>query len=321
MGVKVEDYKIFEEMQKAIEAMGEQWREEAEKAEPKQTFAGIQSAMQSRRLFMANERKQLNDNISNLSSTWSAEVIERNRKALNKEFDQLVKIVDESVRNDIKTLVSAKKQAIADMLVTPPTTNQLNLLKALEMRSGDVDSLELTSIMPSLFGNYQSMRILKNIGVQSGNTISFPVQLDCKTMFDNLTHVEDYLMQMCNNISTAKKDLPIESSAFYCMNPGEKESHYDPIFNGYVELLDTVPQLNTIKVDKTGLSGSESAVIKHLFKDVENLNPTDSAEDVKILKHTQKVMKEHPDTIEILKLSDYGKYVAEVEAANNSESE
>lgn len=45
MGVKVEDYKIFEEMQKAIEAMGEQWREEAEKAEPKQTFAGIQPAM------------------------------------------------------------------------------------------------------------------------------------------------------------------------------------------------------------------------------------------------------------------------------------
>lgn len=321
MCVKIDDIKIFEELQSEIASMGQSWRENAEKAEKRQTFAGIQSAMQVRRFFIQNERQELNNKIKSLSKTWSAEVIAKHKTALNEEFNQLEKIIRDCMRNDIKTLVSAKKEAIADMLATPPTTDQLCLMQALEMRKGNVDSLEFTSILPSLFGNYQAMKMLQNIAEQSGNRVTLPVQLDCKIMFDNLNSVEDYLMRACDYLTVDKKELPIDYHAFYFVNPAEKETHSDPVFNGYTELLDSVPQLNTVKVDKVGLSESESAIVKHLFKAVEKFDPADSSEDIKILKHTQKVMREHPETIEMLKLSEYGKYVTEVEEANNSDSE
>lgn len=321
MGVKIDDIRVFEELQSEITSMGQSWRENAEKAEKRQTFAGIQSVMQGRQFFIQNERQELNNKIKSLSKTWSAEVIEKHKTALNDEFNQLEKIIRDCMQNDIKSLVSAKKQAIADMLATPPTTDQLCLMQALEMRKGNVDSLELESILPSLFGNYQAMKMLQNIAAQSGNNVTLPVQLNCKTMFDNLNSIEDYLMRACDYLTVDKKDLPIEYHAFYFVNPEEKETHSDPIFNEYTKLLDSVPQLNAVKVDKTSLNESESTIVKHLFKAVEKLDPTDSAEDIKILKHTQKVMREHPDTIEMLKLSEYAKYVTEVEAADNSDSE
>jgi hypothetical protein len=272
--------------------------------------------MQDYRFFISNERKILNEKIDDLSSTWSAAVIEKKRKALNDEFDNLAKSIEKSVRNDITTLVRAKKEAFADMLATPPTTDQLNLISALRMRGDSVSTLELTLIMPSLFGNYQAMANLQALGVQSGNNITLPVQLDCRTMFENLNNAEEYLLKVGEYVAASENDLPIQYHAFYTVNPEEKESHFDPTYNEFVELLDTVPQLNEVEISKTSLSDSESSIVNYLFKEVANLNPEDSGEDLKILKHTQKVMTEHPDTIEMLKLSKYKDYVAEVEKAN-----
>lgn len=237
---------------------------------------------------------------------------------LIKAFDELAQTVVEAMKQEIATLSSAKVERIGEMLVTAPSDEQLRLLKALEMR-GDVDSLEVHHILPVFFTNYQSMRVLKAISETNGVTLNLPVQLDCRTMFDTLKEATDYLLGACNEMAKEWKDIHISYHAFYTHNDKDPDKQYDPKYQTYIDMFDNTPQLQECKTEKTHLSLVEQAKVDWLFRDVASLDPANSGDYTVILNHVETVVKEHPEMVDVLRLSQYKAFVAKVDPIEDKE--
>ena len=199
-----------------------------------------------------------------------------------------------------------------------PNDEQLRLLKALEMR-GDVDSLELHHILPVFFTNYQSMRVLKAISEANGVTLNLPVQLDCHTMFDTLKEATDYLLGACNELSKEWENIHISYHAFYTHNDKEPEKQFDPKYQTYIDMFDNTPQLQECKTEKTHLSPVEQAKVDWLFRDVASLDPANPGDYTVILNHVETIVKEHPEMVDVLRLSQYKAFVAKVDPIEDKE--
>lgn len=318
MKVNVNDYKSFEQLSEGIQKLQKKWKEGNPTADKNMTFAGIQRLMQSEHFFLSNERKELEKELEKLKDVWSSKVIAENRAKLIKAFDELAQTVVEAMKQEIATLSSAKVEKIGEMLVTAPSDEQLRLLKALEMR-GDVDSLEVHHILPVFFTNYQSMRVLKAISETNGVTLNLPVQLDCRTMFDTLKEATDYLLGACNEMAKEWKDIHISYHAFYTHNDKDPDKQYDPKYQTYIDMFDNTPQLQECKTEKTHLSPVEQAKVDWLFRDVSSLDPANPGDYTVILNHVETIVKEHPEMVDVLRLSQYKAFVAKVDPIEDKE--
>lgn len=318
MKVNVKDYNTFEQLTEGIQKLNEKWKESNPTRDEDLTFAGIQRKMQNHRIFLTNERNELEGELNKLKDVWSSKVIAENRAKLNKAFDEMVQTVIEATRQDIAELSSAKMEKIGDMLATAPTDEQLRLLKALEMR-GDVDSLEVHHILPVFFTNYQSMRVLKAVSEANGVTLNLPVQLDCRTMFDTLKEATDYLLGACNELGKEWKNIHISYHAFYTLNDKDPDKQYDPKYQTYIDMFDNTPQLQECKTEKKHLSRAEQAKVDWLFRDVASLDPANSGDYTVILNHVETIVKEHPEMVDVLRLSQYKAFVAKVDPIEDKE--
>ena len=209
-----------------------------------------------------------------------------------------------SSKQDIAILTSSKFEKIGDMLCTAPTDEQLRLLKALQMR-GDVDSVEVHHILPIFFENYQSMRVLQAISEQNGIKLHLPVQLDCREMFDTLNEASNYLLAACNEFSKKWDNMDIRFHAFYTVNEDEKDKQYDPVYQRYIDLFDNTPQLQEVTAEKQRLSKGELARINWYMRDVKGLDISNPADCITIIEKINDVVKEHPDMVNLFKLSEY----------------
>lgn len=312
MSVNVTDYKSFEQLSEGIQRLNDKWKDAATSKDKERTFAGIQREMQNHHFFITNERKILHEELDKLKEVWSNKVIEERRKELIGRFDEMVSNMVRAVKQDIKALTSRKMEKIGDMLATAPTEEQLRLLSALQMR-GDIDHVEVHHILPVFFGNYQAMRVLSAISEQNGITIALPVQLDCRTMFDTLNEAADYLLGACEELPKEWKKLHMSYHAFFTVNTEEKDKQYDPKYQGYIDLFDYTPQLQEVKTEKRFLSKGEKAKLDWYLRDVATLNPSDPGDYTMILHRVKEVMEEYPDSVNLLKMSDYKNFVTEVE--------
>lgn len=310
----MENIKSFDEVAQSIKRMGAKWKEKADSTDSVKTYAGLHKSLTSLQIFLSNERKDINRRISAMSETYSDKVVERNRKKLMAEFDETAKAMLEAARKDIKAVTDSKKELIGDMITTAPSDSQNRLLSVLSMRKS-LDIVELQNIVPAFFDNYNAMKVLQDVAKSNGIDIELPVQLDIRAMYENVEVANGFLMGASEHLTTPWGSMPAQYRAFYTVNDKEKGKIFDPVYAGYVELFDHVPQLQEVRTDKTGLSAMEAEKIKTYFAPVANLDTSDLAEDIKVLKHTKDVMTAHPEDIELLKLSQYSKYVAEVEEA------
>lgn len=319
MSTNIKNYKTFEQLESDIRTLNDLWKKEKPDSDKSKTFAGIQKTIQSLYFFISNERKALNEEIGKLKDVWSDKVVTEHRKDLISSFDNLVQTVIASEKKEIASLVSSKFEKIGDMISTAPTEDQLRLLSALQMR-GDVDPVELTHILPMLFGNYQAMRVLQTISEQNGIHLYIPVQLDCRTMYDTLNEANDFLMGACEELSKEKLiKMNIAYHAFYTTNKEEADKQYDPKYQQYIDLFDTTPQLQDCKTEKRTLSPSEKARIDWYMRDIMTLDMSDKTNETTILKSVKDIMTNNPDMIDLLKLSDYKVYVSAIELSEKDE--
>lgn len=310
MKVNVNDYKSFEQLSDEIRQLNSKWKEKAPNTDKKLTFSGIQKQMQSLYLFICNERKDLYENINKLKDVWSGKVIAERREKLVQQFNDMVKSIIEATEQDIASLTSSKFEKIGNMLCTAPTEEQLRLLSALQMR-GDVDSIEVHHILPVFFGNYQSMRILQAISEQNGISLHLPVQLDCREMFDTLNEASKYLLGACSELSKKWDNMDIRFHAFYTVNEKEKDKQYDPVYQRYIDLFDSTPQLQEVMTEKQRLSKAEIARINWYMREVKGLDFSNPADAVIIALKVEDVIKENPDMVELFKLSEYKDFISE----------
>lgn len=308
----VKDYKSFEELEKNIRRLKEDWKKATVNSNKQLTFAGIQRQMQGNRLFIENERKDLERELNKLKELWSNKVVLENREKLLKSFDEMVANVTEAIRQDIRTLSTMKLEKIGDMLATPPAEEQLRLLQVLQMR-GDIGSLEVHTILPVFFNNYQSMKVLSAISEQNGIVLNLPVQLDCHTLFDSLNKATDYLLGACDEVGKEWKDVAISYHAFFTVNDKETDKQYDPVYQQYIGLLDSTPQLQECKAEKKYLSQAEKARINWCMRDVAALDPAKAGDYAVILKKVNEIVAEQPEMENLLRLSQYKDFVPDVD--------
>lgn len=318
MKVNGKDYKSFEQLSMSIRTLKESWKNASAGKDKKRTFAGIQREMQDLYFFLSNERAILDSELNELKDVWSNKVIAERRTKLISEFDEMAKEAVEATRQDIETLTSAKMDKIGEMLATAPSEEQLRLLSALQMRE-DIDHTELIHILPVFFENYQAMKVLSAIGKRNGIALGLPSQLDCRTLFETLNEATDYLLNACDEFSKEWKDVSIRYHAFLTVNPKEKDRQYDPHYQQYIDLFDYTPQLQDCKAEKQYLSQGEKAKIDWYFRDIATLNPSDAGDHAIILHRVEEVLTAHPEEKDLLKLSQYADYVAEVETIKKDE--
>lgn len=317
----MEKFKSFEDMSDTIKHMDEKWSKATEGKDTARTYAGAHQHLSQLNSFLNNERNDLNSKLRKLGETYSQKVVNNQREKLTAEYNATASKLIEAARTEIKELTASKREKMGEMLTTPPTAEQLRLLEVLKMRS-DIDMVEIHNVLPMFFDNYHAMRVLQAVGESNGITVKLPVQLDPRAMFEGVEKAHSYLMGACELLGTKWSEIPTQYRAFFTVNDKEPRACYDPHYNELVEIFDSVPQLQEIKTEKTQLTATEAEKIALYFKPVEGVNAGDPVEDIKILKHTQTVMSEHPEDLELLKLSKYGNYVREIEenATRHSES-
>lgn len=71
--------------------------------------------------------------------------------------------------------------------------------------------------------------------------------------------------------------------------------------------------MQEVKAEKQFLSKGEKARLDWYLRDVATLNPAVPGDHTVILCKVKDVMEKHPDSVNLLKMSDYKDYVAEVE--------
>ena len=315
----MENFKSFEEMHDTIKRLGEKWDKATEGTDKARTYAAVHQHLTQLNLFLNNERNDMNRKIEKLGDTYSTKVISRQREKLTAEYNETASKLVQAARTEVRELTASKREKMGEMLTTPPTAEQLRLLEVLKMRN-DIDMVEIHSVLPMFFDNYHAMRVLQAVGTSNGINVKLPVLLDPRSMYEGVEGANAFLMGACDQLGTAWNKMPTEYRAFYTVNDSEPGKCFEPQYSEFIEMFDNVPQLQEVKTEKTQLTAIEREKIGVYFKDVATLDPTDKIQDIEILKHTQKVMSEHPEDVELLKLSQYGDYVREVEEAATAES-
>ena len=309
-------FKTFDTLQESVKSLGEQWKEATVESNEVNTYAGIQKRMKDNRFFFENEHKDYDKKLKTFEKWYSKGLIGEQRAKLDAQFKETASIMEKATLEEIENLTQSRKEKVAKMLATPPTSEQLRLLQVLEMRN-DVSSLELHHILPTFFGNYQAMKVLQSIGRRNGISIMLPQQLDPRYIFETIQRADRFLKRACDDISKPWPAVSIVNRAFYTSNKDNVTAQYDPEYTEIIDVLDSVPQLQDVKAEKAQLTPTEEARINHYFKDVEGLDASMEENTTKVLKPTKKVMEQHPEDVDALKLSKYSGFVAEVVSAKH----
>ncbi len=318
--MNVNDFRVFDEMSKSIQRLGEKWKDATKSKNESTTYAGVQKELQALKFFISNERADIDAQLKELGNTWAAKVIEEKRAKLSKDFAVLSANIIAAQKQAIRELATHKKEKIAEMLSTAPTAAQLRLLEVLKMRE-DLDTVELNSILPSFFDNYQAMKVLQMIGKKNGITLSMPSQMDCRAMFANIDKATEYLLGACEQIDKSKDKTDLKYHAFFTVNGAEPDKQYDPQYAPFIEMFDTIPQLQDCKTEKTELTPTERVQIEYYYRDLAGLDMSNEANKIKVLKRTKEIVDKHPESVTALSVSPYAEYAKEVIEMNTHEKE
>ena len=303
------DFETLERFGQELEA---KWLETAINNDSNnKTFKGIQRLLQGMNLFLENERKDVEAEYQKLleNQKYTPKFIGEKRKELSKRYDENVKAMVAGTRATIKELIAEKFKRLDSMLVEAPTPEQTALLQTLQMRTGNLSTGELMKILPYFFRNYQAMRVLESIAETAGKTIVIPLDGDVMDMYGLLDRAGEYLLGAADQLAE-RGNVRYKYRAFFYFEP-DSPGNADPIYQQFIDAFDIPAQLQDYTVTDA-LSPAEYAKVKALFSRIENLDPTKGADNLTILRETQQIMREHPDDLEMIKRSEYGKYVYEV---------
>lgn len=295
-------FRTFEEMEQSIKRAGEKWQSAHASKDASTLYKHQWAEIVSLDRFIKNERADLRNELQAMKSKYADRYVADKGRELNSKFDEFIGNATEQMRGNIKALAEKKKEKIAEMLATAPTTEQVRLLNVLQMR-GDLDALEVHSILPIFFNNYQAMRVLGTISKQNGITLTLPANLDCRAMFESIDKATEYLLGATRELVKEKAQRDIKYSAFFTIDDADPVKCLDPHYMAMIEVLDNVPMLADCKAEKTALTPTEQAKLDWYYRDADKENVN------KLIAHTEKVMTEHPEFTPLLKYTPYAEYV------------
>lgn len=295
------EFKSFEELHQSIKKTGEKWIAANSRADRNSQYSGLWVALTDLDFFLRQERNLYNEKLSNMKSTYAPQFLAEKRKKLDDELNKVITQTTGVMRENIKALAEKKQNKIIEMLTGTPSAEQVRLLNVLQMR-GNLDPVEMQYILPTFFGNYQAMQVFNAVCQQNGVKLTMPAQLDARAMFENVKAATEYLLKACDELAKPKRERDIKYSAFFTVDPADPNKCLDPFYMDFVAALDSIPQLNDCKTEKTALTPVEQAKIDWYYRNTEKLT-----EDQLIL-HTEKVLTDHPEIKDLLQFTPYSKH-------------
>lgn len=295
------EWKSFEELHQSIKKTGEKWIAANSRADRNTQYAGLWASLTDLDFFLRQERNLYNEKLANMKSTYAPQFLAEKRKKLDDELSKVITQTTGVMRENIKALAEKKQNKIIEMLTGTPTAEQVRLLNVLQMR-GNLDPVEMQYILPTFFGNYQAMQVFNAVCQQNGVKLTMPAQLDARAMFENVKAATEYLLKACDELAKPKRERDIKYSAFFTVDPADPNKCLDPFYMDFVAALDSIPQLNDCKTEKTALTPVEQAKIDWYYRNTEKLT-----EDQLIL-HTEKVLTDHPEIKDLLQFTPYSKH-------------
>lgn len=313
----------FETLARFADELSAAWNKNAAKPENKKSFKGLQVELQKMRRFLQNEQKDREAQYQEIleDGVYTPKHIGQKRAEIDEKYRKAEESVIEGAKADIRAMVADKCKRLDKMLCEAPTAEQTALLQALQMRGGNVTKGELTKLIPYFYTNYQGMRILESVALAAGYHISIPIDGDVMDLYGTLDRAGNYLLDAADELGSFGKVTP-RFRAFYYSDP-ENPGNADVTYQAFIDAFDTPAQLQDYTISEK-LSAAEEAKVKTYFTRIADLDPTNAADNLTILRETQQVMKKHPEDIELMMRSEFGKYVIEVqeiEALNQKKAE
>ena len=296
------NFTSFEELEASIRRAGEKWQQAHSTKDTSTLYKHQWALLLDIDKFITTERAKLKTELEKSKATYSTRFVADKERELNSKLNELIRSMTGTARESIKALAEKKKEKVAEMLATAPTTEQVRLLNVLQMRE-DLDPIEVHSILPIFFNNYQAMRVLGTISKQNGITLTLPANLDCREMFTNIDKATEYLLGAANELIKDKADRELKYSAFFTIDESDPVRCQDPHYMAIINTLDSIPLLADCKAEKTALTPTEQAKLDWYYRDV------DKANENKLIAHTEKVITEHPEISELLKYTPYAEHL------------
>lgn len=296
------DFRSFEELERSIKKVGEKWVGQSYNLDEEGTYKGQWSLIVTLDRFIKREQADAKKKLNEMKGTYNDAFLKEHGQRITAEFNRFIEKAKEEARNNVRKLAEKKHKKIVEMLTATPTAEQIRFLEVLKMRK-DIDAVEMQNILPTFFNNYHAMRVLDTISKENGITLHIPVQLDCRVMFENIRKATDYLIGVINEIGKPHDKQDLRYKAFLTLDPEHPDICHDPIYNNLIETFDTIPQLNDVKTEKTGLNSVEQTKIDWYYRGVNKENVQG------LIEHTEKVITTHPEVTPLLKYTPYGEYL------------
>lgn len=304
------DFEVIERFGQELEA---KWLDNAVKNDKnKKSFRGVQRELQTMNLFLRNEWKDADREYQRIleNKKYTPEFIGKKREIITAQYQEKLDQVVTGTKVTIKQMIADKFKRLDKMLTEAPTAEQMALLQALQMRTGSLSKGELMKILPFFYRNYQAMRILETIAETAGKKIIIPLDGDVMDLYGLLDRGGQYLLGAADQLATHGNPAPRYKAFFYSdpENPGNADLHYQQ----FIDCFDVPAQLQDYIIDDK-LTAAEQVKVESYFSRISDLDPTKGTDNLTILRETQQVMREHPEDLELMRRSDYGRYVKEVE--------
>lgn len=256
------------------------------------SFANLRKKGISFYLSAAAKRKEIDasrtatkENGSKYSQSYLTELMNKH----DSDLTESVTKIQSDFESVVTDTISAKRKKLDEMLSTPPTQEQINLLKALEIRKNSLETGEVERIALQLLDNYNAVKALQDIVSGAGIHISLPDHLDYSRLNESLNWVEKYLNERIHDLALPWNQMSPLGRLFF----GTEWA--DNLFGDRAELLDGSVQMSVV-IEKTGLTEAETAMLENMFSD---MTDEDISEKISTLSEKDDVIKNlvslHPD--------------------------
>ena len=134
------------------------------------TFEELRAEAQKayKEVLAADEERKNDKTIARLSELYVESYVNEKRRERDAAFREYVISCVEELRELVSSVITEKRNGLDKMLSTPPTSEQLSLLTALQVRGEDISEGELRNLADQFMPNYQAVKALQTISKKNG---------------------------------------------------------------------------------------------------------------------------------------------------------
>ena len=200
--------------------------------------------------------------IDERKSIYAPECRDKLKNQATADFEEKAIELCKEFTNTVTAAIANKKKNLNEMITTPPTQEQVNLLTSLQMRRKNLEKSEILHLAPMLVGNYNAFKTLQVIALESGFKLTVPVSLDYERLGKAVEWSEKYLNERITDFTLPWRQM---SPVGRCFFGAEWEDLM--YLEQAVQVLDENAQMNapTPDIYKRELTESENLILERLF--------------------------------------------------------